>query len=134
MPLFIWKPSYELGIPEIDLDHRQLVGMINELYEAMKQGQGHELMNEILDRLIDYVGRHFNNEEGFMRAANYPGITDHEREHQQFRASILEMDVRRRAGNLPPSIELLTYLGDWLNNHVTTADKELGRYLKRVRL
>lgn len=134
MPLFIWKPSYELGIPEIDLDHRLLVGMINELYEAMKQGQGYELMNEILDRLIDYVGRHFSNEEGFMRAAHYPGILDHEREHQQFRASVLEMDMRRRAGNLPPSIELLTYLGDWLKNHVTTTDKELGRYLKRARL
>lgn len=132
MPLFIWKPSYELGIPEIDLDHRQLVGLINELYEAMKQGQGYELMNQILDRLIDYVGKHFAAEEGFMRAAHYPGMFDHEKEHQQFRASILEMDMRRRAGNAPPSIELLTYLKNWLSNHVTTVDKELGRYLQRI--
>ena len=132
MPLFIWKPSYDLGIPEIDHDHRLLVGMINELYEAMKQGQGYELMNELLNRLIDYVGKHFETEEGFMRAGNYPGILEHEKEHQQFRANILGMDMRRRAGNAPPSIELLTYLRDWLGNHVTTTDKELGRYLKRI--
>ncbi|MCM2263957.1 MAG: bacteriohemerythrin [Desulfuromonadales bacterium] len=132
MPLFIWKPSYETHIPEIDYDHRQLVGLINELYEAMKQGQGYDLMNETLNRLIDYVSQHFETEEGFMRAGNYPGILDHQKEHQQFRASILEMDVRRRAGHAPPSIELLTYLRDWLRDHVTTTDKELGRYLKKM--
>lgn len=132
MPLFIWKPSYNLGIPEIDFDHRQMVGMINDLYEAMKTGRGSEVVDQILDRLIDYIGQHFDNEEGFMRAGNYPRILDHEQEHQQFRANVLAMDMRRRAGNAPPSIELLNYLCDWLRGHVTTSDKKLGRYLKRM--
>lgn len=132
MPLFIWKPSYELGIPEIDLDHRQLVGLVNDLYEAMKTGQGCEVMDQILDRLIDYADKHFSMEEGFMRASNYAGIIGHEMEHKKFRANILEMDMRRRAGKLPPSIELLNYLRDWLSDHVTTVDKDMGKYLKRI--
>ncbi|NJC87433.1 MAG: bacteriohemerythrin [Desulfuromonas sp.] len=131
MPLFIWKPSYEMGVPEIDLEHRQLVGTINELFEAMKTGQGREIMDQILDRLIDYAEKHFDNEESFMRAANYPGMPSHEQEHQRFRAHVLEMDMSRRAGKFPPSIELLTYLSDWLREHVTTADKEMGRHLKK---
>jgi hemerythrin-like metal-binding protein len=132
MPLFIWKPSYELGIPEIDLDHRLLVGVINDLYEAMKQGQGFELINQTIDRLIEYVGKHFDYEETIMREASYPGLFSHEKEHQRFRALVLELDMRRRAGNGPSSSELLNYLSDWLREHVTSTDKDLGRYLKRV--
>ncbi len=132
MPLFIWKPSYELGILEIDLDHRQLVGVINDLYEAMKQGQGFELINQTIDHLIEYVGKHFDHEEAIMREAGFPGMFNHEKEHQRFRALVLEMDMRRRAGSGPTASELLNYLSDWLRDHVTSTDKDLGRYLKRV--
>lgn len=132
MPLFIWRPSYDLGIPEIDLDHRQLVGSINELYEAMKEGRGRDLINHTIDRLIEYVGKHFDHEESIMRAAGFTDLANHEREHQRFRAAVLEMDIRRRAGGGPSAIELLTYLSDWLRDHVTSTDKEMGRYLKRT--
>ena len=131
MPLFIWKPSYNLGVAEIDLDHRQLVGIINELYEAMKEGRGRDVINQTVDRLIDYIGEHFDREESIMRAAGFPNLGRHEREHQGFRAAVLEMDVRRRAGCGPSAIELLTYLSDWLRDHVTSTDRELGRYLKK---
>lgn len=132
MPLFIWKPSYNLGIAEIDLDHRQLVGIINELYEAMKEGRGRDLINQTVDRLIDYVGEHFDREESIMRAAGFPDLSNHESAHQGFRAAVLEMDMRRRTGGGPSAIELLTYLSDWLRDHLTSTDKELGRYLKRT--
>jgi len=133
MPLFIWKPSYETGIPEIDHDHRQLVGIINELYEAMKQGHGYELVNNTIDRLLDYVARHFQNEESFMRVNRYPKLEEHEEKHRGFQATIMEMDLQRRLGNSPSTIQLMTFLCEWLRDHVTTVDKELGSYLKKLR-
>jgi len=132
MPLFIWKPSYELGIPEIDLDHRKLVGMINELYEAIKQAHGHELIGQTIDRLLEYAHRHFDTEESFMRASRYPGIEAHESEHQAFREQVKVMAARCCEGKCPPTIEMMNFLRDWLRDHVTTTDKELGKYLKRI--
>ena len=35
MPLFLWKKNYEIGIAEIDTQHRNLVGIINGLSDAM---------------------------------------------------------------------------------------------------
>ena len=134
MPLFLWKPSYELGIPEIDHDHRQLVGIINELYEAMKQGHGYEIVNHTIDRLLDYVAQHFQNEESFMRVNNYPKQEEHEEEHRGFQELILEMDRQRRLGNATSTIEMMAFLRDWLRDHVTTADKEFGNYLKKSKL
>lgn len=132
MPLFIWKPSYDIGVPEIDHDHRLLVGLVNELYEAMKQGHGYEIVEELLDRLLDYAQRHFDTEEGFMRAGNYPKFADHRAEHQRFYNDIQTMDARRRAGRLPLSTEMLDFLCDWLRTHVSTSDKDMGRYLQRI--
>lgn len=133
MPLFIWKPSYDTGIPEIDYDHRQLVGLINELYEAMAQSHGYEIVNQTLDCLIEYAQRHFAAEESFMRARRYPFLADHEVEHQKFRDAVSAMDARRRAGKQLPSTEMMHFLCDWLRSHVTTSDKEMGRYLKGFR-
>ena len=134
MPLFIWKPSYDTGVPEIDHDHRQLVGIINELYEAMKQAQGYEVLNRTIDRLLDYIAVHFQNEEGFMRVNCYPQLREHEAEHQAFRDRIMAMDRERRSGSAPSTVELLTFLCDWLREHVTSIDKEFGKYLKRMHL
>lgn len=131
MPLFIWKRSYETGISEIDLDHRQLFGIANELYEAMKQAQGHELMNQTIDRLLEYVQQHFATEESFMRISNYPKRSTHEHEHRLFCEQVEAMDASRRLGAQLPSGEMMEFLCGWLTTHVRTADKELGRYLKR---
>lgn len=133
MPLFIWKPSYDIGVPEIDYDHRQLVGLVNELYEAMKQGHGYEIVDEMIDRLLAYAQSHFATEEGFMRAARYPRLAVHQLEHERFCDEVTAMDARRRAGKLPPSAEMMEFLCEWLRGHVTTSDKEMGRYLRSVR-
>ena len=131
MPLFIWKPSYEIGVLELDHDHRHLVGLINELYEAMKVGHGYELINQLIDRLLTYAAEHFNTEEGFMRANNYPYFEAHVREHDEFRTRIGEMDRNRREGQLLPSTEMLNFLCDWLKTHILESDKDVGRFIKR---
>jgi hemerythrin-like metal-binding protein len=133
MPLFIWKPSYDTGIPEIDYDHRQLVGLINELYEAMTQNHGYEIVNRILDRLLEYAQHHFATEESFMRAGKYPQIATHEGEHQRFCDEVAAMDAGRRAGKQPLSTEMMSFLCEWLRDHVTTSDKEMGRFLTNPR-
>jgi hemerythrin len=45
----------------------------------------------------------------------------------------MEMDLQRRLGNSPSTIQLMTFLCEWLRDHVTTVDKELGSYLKKLR-
>jgi hemerythrin len=132
MPLFIWKPSYELGVVEIDHDHRHLVGLINELYEAMKIGHGYELTSHLIDELLAYALQHFENEEGFMRSCDYPDFETHVREHQDFQEKLDKMDLDRQQGKLLPSTELLEFLCAWLRTHILESDKELGKFMKRL--
>jgi hemerythrin len=34
--LFVWDDNYRTGVDEIDHDHKGLVNLINDLYEAMQ--------------------------------------------------------------------------------------------------
>ena len=133
MPLFAWKRSYEIGVNEIDMQHRQLVGMINELFEAMKANHGQRTLNEILDRLLAYVGEHFQTEERFMQRHGYPGFEDHALEHLKLSSRVQELLDRRKAGERVATPELFNFLCDWLKEHIRVRDKAFGEYLKHSR-
>jgi hemerythrin len=38
MPLMTWTPKLSVGVAVLDEDHKKLVGMVNELYDAMQAG------------------------------------------------------------------------------------------------
>ena len=40
MALIQWNDSLKVGVAEIDKQHQKLVDMINDLHDAMRQGQG----------------------------------------------------------------------------------------------
>ena len=128
MPLFFWKKSYEINVPEIDMQHRQLVGLINELSDAMMVKQGHRALRHILEELVDYIQLHFTTEEAVMQKMNYPGLNEHSREHLDLTRQVLEFKERYlQDHDLKPS-ELLDFLCDWLKNHIMVNDKDFGKF------
>ena len=134
MPLFLWKKSYEVGIAEIDVQHRRLVGFINELSDAMMVKQGHRAVPHVLEELIDYIQLHFTSEEGLMQEMNYPALDEHCQEHLEMTKQILEFKARySRDHDLSPS-ELLAFLCEWLKDHILASDKELGKYLRSTEM
>ena len=48
-----WKDSYYVGVEEIDHDHKQLVGLINQVVTASQDNLGDNMVPAILDKLID---------------------------------------------------------------------------------
>ena len=129
MPLFICKSAYEIKIPEIDLDHRHLVGLINDLYEQMKIGHGYEMIDKVIDQLIDYVGIHFDREESFMRAGNYPAMSDHLAEHDRFRALFekIRREYLEKGADNYLAIELEKSVYRWWEGHIMKTDMAFAR-------
>lgn len=133
MPLFIWKPSYEMDVPEIDLQHRQLVGLINELYEAMKEARGQAVLDHILDELQMYIQDHFETEEKYMRKHRYPEFETHREEHRSLGTQVIALQELREQEGKISTPELMSFLCTWLRDHLAGADKDFGNYLQRTR-
>ena len=70
MQLFPWQEDYEIGLVEIDRQHRHLVRLINELSDAMIAHKGHKTAPQSLEKLVDYIQLHFTTEEEVMRGGN----------------------------------------------------------------
>ena len=121
--LIDWSDDLSVGIEEIDQQHRILVGMLNELHEAIHQHKGTEATTQILKRLADYTLIHFSVEEGMMRLLDYPDYDEHKAEHDNLIEEIQELQTKVAAGKKSVNFELLHFLKLWLSNHIQESDR-----------
>jgi len=122
MALITWTPSLSVGVPIFDAHHKELVKMLNELHDAMKSGQGNDVIGNILNRLASYTIAHFGAEESKMSLHNYPGAVQHKKEHADLVAQLKDFQQKFQSGRLGLSIQLLNFLRDWLVNHINGTD------------
>jgi hemerythrin-like metal-binding protein len=123
--LFVWEKSYETGIDQIDEDHKQLVKLINDLYEAMQDGSGGALLLPIFSALKHYTETHFTREERFMTTCDAPEQESHFREHKQMARQLADLERRHREGEAAISLQTLSFLRDWLKTHICVIDKAM---------
>jgi hemerythrin len=72
MSLIEWKDEFNLGIEEVDSEHKVLVALINALHDAMLAGTGRADVVEGISEIYTLVSAHFEREEAFMRAQGRP--------------------------------------------------------------
>src|ERR1035437_8579446 len=77
MSLINWSAKLSVGSMLLDSDHIILIGLINQLYDAMSEGHGEELFETILGTLRNYTDFHFTREEAFMKQKQYPDYAAH---------------------------------------------------------
>jgi hemerythrin len=132
MPIFLWKKSYEIGIAEIDNQHRNLVGIINELSDAMMNRKGYIIVPKILEKLVDYIQFHFTTEEEIMRETKYPALDEHCQEHLSMTTKVLEFKRSYAKDHEINTGEVLNFLCDWLKEHIVVSDKKLRAHIQRM--
>ncbi|MGC9141544.1 MAG: bacteriohemerythrin [Caldimicrobium sp.] len=131
MSFMEWSEKLVTGVKECDDQHKKLVSLINELYDAMKQGKGKEVIDKALDELVKYAGYHFTTEETLMSKYGYPELAAHKREHEYFKNKIKEFLDKKAKGEVTLSVEVMSFLKDWLLKHIMGTDKKYGPFLKQ---
>ncbi len=128
MALIEWQDSYSVGVDKLDADHKRLIAIINKVDEADRAGKS---VQWVLEELRNYAEYHFRGEEERMKAADYPDIEEHMREHKAF---IEWLATVERTYNLAPDAHfhiaetVNEYLRDWLTHHILLIDmKYKGR-------
>ncbi len=127
--LFVWNDSYSTGIREIDAQHKKLVDILNALYDAMSKGQGNQALGKLLDELIKYTVVHFATEERLFKLHGYPDTLAHKREHDELASKVLQLQKDFAAGKVSLSMQVASFLKNWLTNHILGADKKYAPFL-----
>lgn len=126
MPLH-WNDTLATGIRQIDLQHQELIQLINELEAAHAAGRRAEAVDEVLPRLGAYVLFHFGTEDTLMPAHAAAHSEKHRRQHAEFSERVAELRAAP-AGEVDLDA-LIDYLNRWLVEHIMKTDRELGRLI-----
>jgi hemerythrin len=130
MPSIQWSSRFNVGVALFDQEHQQLVAMLNALVEQVRGGAGKEALGRGLDAFIDYALAHFANEERLLERHAFPGFAEHRAEHVALAAQVRELQLRYRSGATTTlSLEVLTFLRNWLLKHIRGSDRKYGAFL-----
>ena len=130
-----WSEKFSLGVKEIDDRHQELLAKINELRKAMMDGASGIETQKILDFLEEYAVNHFDEEEGLMKACQYPFYQEHKRSHLDFIKELAELRLRLRMpeakGPMMPYFiaQLERRMSDWFLYHIGNRDRKLADFL-----
>jgi hemerythrin len=130
---FSWRPSYEVGVPEIDAQHRELFACCDRLVEALSGGQGRAEIGETLHVLGRYVASHFADEELLLEQVRYrasrstaPGTPGSSPTCSACAGVRAPRPERRLA------IELTHLVRAWILRHVLVDDHAASQWLQRA--
>jgi len=119
-----WKNEYSVNIRQIDIQHKKLVELINDLHEAMSAGKAKDVLEKILGELVAYTKFHFSKEEELMETNGYAGLLAHRIKHKELTEKVLQFQNNFRSGSAALSIELMNFLKSWLVDHIQGTDKQ----------
>lgn len=132
MAFMTWTQGLELGVPEIDHQHKKLVGMLNALESGVRDGYSRRIIGAILTDLARYTVCHFTFEERLMETYHLPFTPEHKEEHRQLTTKVLDFTMRFDVGSVDYSDELLFFLRDWLAGHILGTDRRLAGTLTEL--
>lgn len=130
MQLFTWDASLATDIKGIDDQHRKLIDWINEPNEAMLAKKGKDILGRVLMGLLEYTQYHFHYEESLLEKYGYPKLAEQRASHLQYVEKIREFEGKHERDELGVSVHVLTFLLDWIKNHIMHDDKEYVPFLK----
>lgn len=132
--LFSWDDSFNVGIQEVDEQHKVLVSLLNQLHTAILEHHGKTTSREILDRLAEYTRTHFLLEESLMRLTHYPGFDIHKQQHEDLIKQVQDLQTKLDQENIAITFELLHFLKNWLMQHINESDQRFGKHFKSAGL
>lgn len=126
-----WDEKLSVGIRQFDDHHKELIRIINEIFESTQRKEEYHFLKNLIFELVSYTKYHFSAEERIMMKNNYQHLNDHMIEHKKLTNQVVKFleDYSLHKKNLADDV--LEFLKKWLIDHILSTDKKMGEYLVR---
>lgn len=130
MTFITWKAEYSLGIPSADAEHRELIELLNEIYdELLRPGADESATQDFLGELYAKISAHFALEEKLMRDHRYDGYREHKADHERLLDEIRDLMDEFEDSKELDAEAFGNKLDAWFSNHFRTMDARLHQRL-----
>ena len=127
-----WNESYATGEKQIDDQHRDLLGLVDELEISDRELASLSTMRALLDRVLDFNVVHFIMEENLMVRVEYPLIDQIEMrtQHNEFTSFMRLRVIEFQHSPSEDIMPLREFLTDWLITHEFGLDRKLAQFIQ----
>ena len=118
-----WSPEMETGVESIDLDHRTLVMLYNDLVRALQRHTSTVTIVSFLSTLQNNLFRHFSEEEKLLTAWDPRLAEEHAKQHRLAEQAFFSM-----AFNTDDHLHLEAvahFMHDCIIHHILVEDREI---------
>lgn len=126
-----WKDAYSVGYELFDQQHKELIDLINEIGELVKDNTvDHDSLydeaNEIIGKILNYTVYHFESEEEIFEKSGYALSQEHKDEHVIFveNVKVLVSDLNEDVDVKAVVLKIYETLVEWLIKHILNTDKK----------
>jgi hemerythrin len=126
-----WDNKYNTGIDLFDNQHKELVVIINQLFQACLEGDKviDSAFKDAMSRMVAYVKFHFGAEEKVLQRIKYPRFAEHKKRHDEMVRDILEAAKAYNEGKKFVPNQFVRTLRDWLFSHIAVEDSAYAVYI-----
>lgn len=129
MGLLNWEDRYSVGIAAVDHEHKELIELINRVYDEAVAHRSKEAVIRFIGDLFKAISAHFALEERFMRERGYDQLTQHKNDHERLLDEIRDIMEDFEASSSFDDRQLAAALDAWFSRHFETHDARLHKAL-----
>ena len=132
--LITWSKTFACGIKLIDDQHKNLVDLVNEMFNHVSGDDEQEksYLSRVINEAVMYIKVHFATEEKIMMATQFSGYADHKIAHDRFIATVGKNISDFSSGKKFTLYSFTNFLKNWILSHIAVMDKQYIVYLKKI--
>ena len=128
----LWSEKYETGNKVVDSEHRQIFDLVQKVLDASFENR-RDKFDTIIDFLVNYTVKHFENEERLMEESNYPNTDIHKKQHSDFLAEVgkLKEQIAIETDGVINNLIINKTVVGWLIDHVLGSDMVMAKHYRK---
>jgi hemerythrin len=124
-----WSAEYNINVKRLDVQHRMLVKLVDNLHDAWVARIDKTVLKDLLVELLEFSQMHFSFEEQLMKKYDFPDAADHQKQHRILLRRLNELVTLASSEQPPTSYIAYDIVTDWALAHISDQDNILGRFL-----
>jgi len=129
MPEVNLTKELTVGLQSIDDQHKQIIELSNGLMQAMINGMGEDVVDEVVLKLKAYTCYHFADEEKYMTEIKYPRLDEQKAAHKKLIEDVDDLRARLKNDSTVSPNEVLDFINGWIMKHIQEKDLKIGEFV-----
>ena len=120
---FTWDVSLDVGVEEMNHQHQILISLMDALYQRNTAGAPKSELVQSAQELVDYVIKHFKDEESYMQSIDFKYLEAHRRLHNTLLSDLAKFVENFKNSSMETiDKQFMMFLNLWISTHIRGID------------